>query len=355
MADFKNSGYGASSKPVIASNPRTVTGSRPAYSNPYGSPSFSGNKPLRTPPSKKPQKSGISFDDIVVCVVSIAIAALVLFGLYKIFFAGGNNYTPVSQNEIGFGFYYNQLNDTEKEIYRELYKNASKGKITCFSNHGKGGSPNKAANAMINDHAELFRIQYYSSFPYGQNSSLFRFVSYESFDGLASYSDRFEKDLEIEVRNIVNQANQYQTDYEKAKFVHDYLVLNTSYATTELFQYENSLNGKKYDYIYSAYGCLVNKRCVCAGYARAYQLLLSELGIPCTYIHGEVVGRGRHAWNYVELGGQGYYTDVTWDDLDTGDNIRYDYYCISSDNMFKDRSPDGAYFSYQYCPYNLYQ
>ena len=54
--------------------------------------------------------------------------------------------------------------------------------------------------------------------------------------------------------------------------------------------------------IYTAYGCLVEGRAVCAGYAKAFKLLLGRCGISCYYVVGEA-GGGKHGWNCVELDG----------------------------------------------------
>lgn len=71
----------------------------------------------------------------------------------------------------------------------------------------------------------------------------------------------------------------------------------------------------------SAYSALVNGKSVCAGYARAYQYLLQQLGIPCYYCTG--YSGGDHAWNIVKLEDGYYNVDVTWDDAAA---IRYDYF-----------------------------
>ena len=56
---------------------------------------------------------------------------------------------------------------------------------------------------------------------------------------------------------------------------------------------------------------IVNKKTVCAGYAKAFQLLLTKLNIPCYYIVG--FAKEAHAWNIVKLDGY-YNVDLTWDD-----------------------------------------
>lgn len=84
---------------------------------------------------------------------------------------------------------------------------------------------------------------------------------------------------------------------EIALSIHDYLVLNTAYDTTETRN--------------SGYDLLVNGTTMCAGYAEAYQDLLLRAGIPCLYVSSDSM---EHAWNLVCIDGQWYHVDVTWDD-----------------------------------------
>ena len=127
--------------------------------------------------------------------------------------------------------------------------------------------------------------------------------------------------------------------------------------------------------VYTAYGCLVNGRCVCAGYAAAYKVLLDRLGIPCVYVVGwgdrfrSDVG---HAWNRVVIGGRSYYVDVTWDEFEIYDddgNQKYpeiaqrDYFNITTAELERTHKIDDDRFTqpactsqdYNYFVYNGYQ
>lgn len=93
------------------------------------------------------------------------------------------------------------------------------------------------------------------------------------------------------------------TDYEKELAIHDYIVKNCEYGYVEYSK----------DYAYRAYGCLVQKKAVCNGYAEAMSLLLTCAGVENAIVTGE--GREElHAWNQVKLDGNWYNVDATWDD-----------------------------------------
>ncbi len=64
-------------------------------------------------------------------------------------------------------------------------------------------------------------------------------------------------------------------------------------------------------------GALLDGRCVCEGYAHAFQLLCEALDIPCVCILGDATADGEteaHMWNAVYLDGAWYYCDITWND-----------------------------------------
>lgn len=69
-------------------------------------------------------------------------------------------------------------------------------------------------------------------------------------------------------------------------------------------------------------GGLLQKECVCAGYAEIVRNTLACCGIEAIYVDGqtEKEGESGHAWNQVKLDGQWYNMDLTWarDDLVNG-------------------------------------
>ena len=136
-----------------------------------------------------------------------------------------------------------------------------------------------------------------------------------------------EMELYDEVKKVAASCAA-STEYETVKNVHDYLVLNIVY---EL----------KYRPVeHSAYGALINKACVCDGYATAFSLVLRELKIDTIMVEGIVDGESEinHAWNKVKIDNEWYNVDVTWDDPDLydPDNVWYSYFCITDEELAKD-------------------
>ena len=70
---------------------------------------------------------------------------------------------------------------------------------------------------------------------------------------------------------------------------------------------------------HNAYGAFVDGVAVCEGYAEAFQVLLHRVGIRSYLVEGASINPStgqseNHEWNAVEIDGNFYYVDVTWDD-----------------------------------------
>lgn len=85
---------------------------------------------------------------------------------------------------------------------------------------------------------------------------------------------------------------------EKAAAIYRWLAVNVSYDPAGL-------------HTQSAYGALVERRAVCKGIAKAYQLLLTEAGIPSQLVEGTLDGNTKHVWNAFRVDGLLYHSDVT--------------------------------------------
>lgn len=110
---------------------------------------------------------------------------------------------------------------------------------------------------------------------------------------------------EAAVAEALSWLEEDMTDVHKALVLHDYLALNCAY------DQENFAAGTLPDTAYQSYGAMVLGSAVCQGYALAYQDLLTRAGISCFTVGSEGMN---HAWNMVELDGEYYHVDVTWDD-----------------------------------------
>ena len=137
-----------------------------------------------------------------------------------------------------------------------------------------------------------------------------------------------EKIDDIIAKNITPEM----TELEKALNLHDYLVLNTSY---DLNQSVPDL----YDG-YTAYDILMCGNGVCEGYAQAYNMLLEKAGISSIMVTSDSMN---HAWNLVNIDGEWYHVDVTWDDPtpDAKGRVGHGYFLLS-DKAFAQAKPEAG-------------
>ncbi|KEZ22061.1 MAG6410 family transglutaminase-related lipoprotein [Ureaplasma diversum] len=120
-----------------------------------------------------------------------------------------------------------------------------------------------------------------------------------------------ETENEIETRKAKEAAKKITeewhdlSDYQKALKAYEWMTQNVEYV-----ERGNLVDDQ------TAYSSLVEKRCVCSGYAKGYKMLLDELGIPSKLIVGPVlIARNtyeNHIWNLVEIEGKWYHVDTTW-------------------------------------------
>lgn len=124
------------------------------------------------------------------------------------------------------------------------------------------------------------------------------------------------------------------TPYEKALWLHDWLLTKCSYDYS--FSYCNPE------------GALARGKGTCEAYTRAYSKLLAAVGIES----GRIVGNG-HCWNAIKLDGKWYQVDTTWDDngyAAVGSDSTYMYFCINDELMAKvhdQHAPNTGYESYE--------
>lgn len=272
-------------------------------------------------------------------VVVILLFALIFTGI--LFFKNKDDFmsTPTDFSDYvvplsgaGTGYYrhcYEELNSQEKIVYsvilEQLYLQPERVEVPDLAD----GDLQKVFNAISYDNPDLFNI--------GLNCELYKEGNKHYFS--VEYSLDYEtyqlylKEVNSVVDRIVQRASDYATDYEKEKFVHDYIVSNCTYVSPA-----QSTNSS------SVYGCLVEGKASCEGYSRSFQLILSRLNIDNRLVTGEGRSEGAqyvpHMWNLVSIDDVWYHADVTWDDPEGETSIlSYTYFNVTTrDILLKHRN-----------------
>ena len=126
----------------------------------------------------------------------------------------------------------------------------------------------------------------------------------------ASASDNDKMEYKVSV--ILARLRPDMSDVEKVKAVNQYLAENVAY------DMKDYLAGKVPIRTQSIIGALVDGQTTCNGYSMAFHLLMQRLGIPDDFA---VSAPMDHMWNMVQLGGNWYHVDVTWDRKDLYGNF----------------------------------
>lgn len=285
-----------------------------------------------------------------------------------------NDYSNVQVDK----YFYNQLDEKSRIIYRAFESNKEQMKTgtyqielgTSFSDvlsqsNGQeklGEYYQSAIEAYTYDNAEVFYLsprKMYLNIETTTKGGDSTYNVYINSGSEANYlTEEFNSKQAIDqaisqIEQVKNQILQNKTGntFEDVKMIHDYLV--------DTINYDSSLSKQN---IYNIYGALVNRECVCEGYARAFKYLLDELDIPCVMIIGTATNSQgeteNHAWSYVQLNGAWYAVDTTWDDPvvvgggTASEESKYKYFLVGREIMDQDHSPsgqftdDGKIFSY---------
>lgn len=196
--------------------------------------------------------------------------------------------------------YYGMLDEEGQALYRQIYANANA--VNGIFNPIVNVSREKLKNvfmAVFNDHPELFWLESAYRGRFDSSGSCVEIVL--QFNALIDNLEKAKAEFYAAAEEILVEADKQTSDYGVELYIHDSLMKRITYDL-----------GAAYNQ--SAYSGLVNRRTVCAGYARAFQYLMQQMGIPCYYCTG--YAGENHAWNIVKLDGDFYNVDVTWDDTE---------------------------------------
>ncbi len=119
---------------------------------------------------------------------------------------------------------------------------------------------------------------------------------------------------------IASVITPNMSEYQRALVLHDWLIYNADY--------DQTLTNRDAD------GVLLKGSGVCDSYARAYLMLCTAAGIECITVTG--YAGEPHGWNMVNLDGDWYHVDCTWDDPVPGGDENHSYFLVDDDTLAKD-------------------
>ena len=182
------------------------------------------------------------------------------------------------------------------------------------------------------DHPEIFWATGYK-YRFYQDSPNLLFLPDYLFE--KSKIREHQQAMRARIDKLIRPAKDL-SESEKEQYIHDFICENVRY------------DKLKKPYSHEIIGPLGQGVGVCEGIAKTVKCLCDALGIWCMIaLCGNNPEKGikyRHTWNIVKIGKTYYHLDATFDNslgkcLQTGEEIRYDYFNLDDKAIFRDHEP----------------
>lgn len=195
-------------------------------------------------------------------------------------------------------------------------------------------------DAYLRDHSEIFWFSGRYGYAKSSDGSVKFIVPTYAYTGATLTQMRATFDQQISV--FTAGIRDTMTDYEKELYLHEALAGFITYGY---------LSGDNQTLSHTAYGAMVNGLAVCDGYAKAFQTLLHAVGIRSFIINGTSVNTSGdvagHAWNCVEIDGNFYHVDLTWDDQNS--STYHAYLNVDDATILEDHTIDPTGYALPVC------
>lgn len=271
---------------------------------------------------------------------------------------------PVEKHIYNGGtWYYDQLSSKEQKAYEKIKKTLEnayghKTDELVFSDISLE-SLLRAYRSVIDDNPQIFiqntgegDVEPLYDAATGKSDGLVFTMHYDEYwtEGNAIIA---QAETEAEVKKIMKELDKIDGDYYKILWLYHRLIKNIEYS-------------HDYPWSGSIYGAIVKKECSCEGISEAFEYILNLYGIKTIGVSGmsgfifDGGSVGGHKWNMVQLDGEWYAFDVTWDiSKDLSKFLPYTYFAVNQKDIsyahapfFSDLVPKATGEKYNYYKYN---
>ncbi len=143
---------------------------------------------------------------------------------------------------------------------------------------------------------------------------------YITIDKLYSEADIIKSEEALDkLFNKLSFENKNITD--KIKLVHNQIIRSATY--DEQYAKGNYISSSN-----KSLGVLIDGKAVCSGYADTLALMLDRLNVPNIRVSSE-----NHIWNAVYVNNEWTHIDVTWDDSDSYEDNKYNFFMVDTNKL----------------------
>ena len=241
-------------------------------------------------------------------------------------------------------YYYHQLNKQEQAIYKAFYDGVmAHEEIIPIPVRGKFSQESfeRIFMAMTRDNPLIYFLNQSAC---STASDMFGHLAIcpQYFFGKEKVKE-YNRKIEKVVNELAGRLRLLEcSDYEKEIRIHDWICQNIEY------DYEGTDKSKLSRVIasHNILGVFAHHKAQCEGIAKAVKVLLNAVDVKCIVVTGDAVKNGEsvpHAWNIINIDGEPYQLDVTWDIGALGkekQRIAYDYFNLTDELMGQDHKAD---------------
>ena len=117
------------------------------------------------------------------------------------------------------------------------------------------------------------------------------------------------------------------TDFEKAFYIHNYIVNHMNYAYKA-----DGTTPEDASWAHNLVGCSAYRLGVCESYAETFYYVCMCNNIDCLIVTGKGKGEN-HAWNLVKIDGTWYGVDCTWDEMKDSESVACESFGMSRSKL----------------------
>lgn len=286
---------------------------------------------------------------ILICILLIGIAAAERIGYIDMeqFISNKQEAIPYQKvsktaEENTEKYYYRQLPEEQKQVYREILEGVRNHTEEIYVHDTDADETNQIFRKLMKDQPDIFWCDGTATATTHKGTESYTVLKPKYF-----YTTKESQTMQTEITQAAAKwlagLDADADEYQKILYVYEKIV--------DEVDYDESAPDNQ-----NIYSIFVNRQSVCAGYSKATQYLLEQLGVFCTYVTGKTTEGGNHAWNLVKCNDDYYYVDTTWGDpvfqqeegedisrdtnqeTDTSGNktnISYDYMCCDDTQLFQ--------------------